>query len=791
MIEESPTDLLGRLTLEEKVSLLAGADLWHTASVERLGVRPLKVTDGPNGARGADGNHGPTSTSFPVGAAMGATWDPDLIREVGVALAHEATAKGARVLLGPTVNIPRVPNAGRNFECFSEDSLLSGNLAAAWIAGLQSGGIAACIKHFVCNDQEHERFSVDAIVDERTLREIYLEPFRIAIEEAQPWALMTSYNSINGTTASEHSMLQSVLRDEFAFDGLIMSDWYGTYGPGVMVSGLDLEMPGPGRWLDASTVRNALEAGEVSLADVDRKVEHLLELIARTGAAGSGTRERADERPEHRELARRVAAESMVLLTNSGMLPLSSPARIAVIGELAALTPHQGGGSSSVNAHRVVSILDGIREAVHPDVEVTWMPGCAVSRRPPPLDPACLVDGVMLVEYFDRGEPTGEPVRAVESPRSFLSFFGTGDEWVDYEEFSVRMTGRFVADVGGRHTFSFEATGRLRVQVNGDVVVDEWSAAPDGGTTVPLDLAEGEEVALEVEYASAPGARLRYLAAGCAMPGPEVSIESAATTAADADAAIVVAGLTAEWESEGFDRPDLRLPGLQDGLIAAVAARQPNTAVVVVAGSVVEMPWVEDVEAVVHAWYGGQEVGHAVADVILGRVDPGGRLPVTFPVDSRQHPGLLNYPGSAGTVRYGEGVYVGYRGFDRLGLEPMFPFGHGLSYTEFSFRVDGMFGTPERVAININVTNTGGRSGTEVIQVYARGIGDVDRKLVGFRKVWLAKGETTATTIQIPVSRLRWWDPETSAWQSCDGVVDLEVSASCGKHVAKVTLDGQ
>ncbi|NND84157.1 MAG: glycoside hydrolase family 3 protein, partial [Acidimicrobiia bacterium] len=348
---------LDALTDEEKLSLVAGKDLWHSNSVERLGVPTLKLIDGPNGARGADGNHGPTSLSLPVGVAMGATWDPDLIEEVGAVLGAETISKGGHVLLGPTVNIPRVPNAGRNFECFSEDPLLSGLLATGWIRGVQGAGVSACIKHFVCNDQETDRYDMDALVDERALHEVYLEPFRIAVERAGPWSAMSAYNTINGTTASEHPLLTEVLRDELGFDGAVVSDWYGTYSGAVAASGLDLEMPGSARWLSAEEITAAIDRGDASWDDVDRKVEHLLTLMERSGARDrTDLTERAEDTPERRALARRVAAESITLLTNDGALPLERTPRIAVVGELAAETPHQGGGSSSVNPHRVVSI---------------------------------------------------------------------------------------------------------------------------------------------------------------------------------------------------------------------------------------------------------------------------------------------------------------------------------------------------------------------------------------------------------------------------------------------------
>ncbi len=761
--------------------MLSGRDLWHTVTIDQAGVPELKVTDGPNGARGADGNHGPTSTSWPTGSAMGATWDPDLIEEMGRQLALEALAKSSHVLLGPTVNIPRIPNAGRNFECFSEDPLLSGLMAAAWIRGVQSQRVSACIKHFVCNDQEQDRMEVSAIIDDRALREIYLEPFRIAIAQAGPWAAMSAYNAVNLVPASEHPMLEEVLRGEFGFDGLVMSDWFGTYGPGALAGGLDLEMPGPARWFAPEVVREALAAGRVDESDIDRKVGHLLTLIERTDAANRrGTEERAEEPPGRRALARRIATDALVLLKNDGLLPLERPSRLAVIGELAADTPHQGGGSSSVNAHRVVSILDGIRQALGPDTEVTWVAGCAVRRTPPALDPASLGPAGLLVEYFDGDAPTGRPVRAETSTRSYLGFLGDHDRGLSLDRFAVRVSGLYTANVAGRHEFRFAAEGRLRVRLGGKLVVDAWDGAAADGHVATAELEKGHELAVTVEFASTPGPRWRFLSLGCTTPGAEPSIEGAVAAARESDVAIVVAGLTPEWESEGFDRLDLRLPGDQDELVAAVAAAQPRTAVVVTSGAPVLMPWVDQVGAVIQAWYGGQEIGHAVADALVGNADPGGRLPVTFPSHSHQHPGLLNYPGEAGRVLYGEGVYVGYRGFDRMGIDPAFPFGHGLSYSTFDVDMVRHQTTASSVCLDLELVNTSSRPGSEVVHVFAQAIGGIDRRLVGFRKVALEGGTSTAVRIDLPVDRFRWWDSARGGWRVHEGDLALRVQGSFG-----------
>ena len=797
-MSEWTAHVIAEMTEDEKIRLLSGADLWRTVAIDRLGVPSLKVTDGPNGVRGDDDNHGPTSTSFPVGVAMGATFDPELIEEVGRALAHQARAKSASVLLGPTINIPRVPIAGRNFECFSEDPVLSGTIAGAYIRGVQSQGVAACLKHFVCNDQEHERFSIDARVDERALREIYLETFRIAIEAGHPWSVMSAYNTINGVTASEHPMLDEVLRDDLGFDGAVISDWYGTYGSGVVGSGLDLEMPGPPRWASAEHWRAQLADGSVTIADLDRKVGNILTLIERSGAASVDPAhpEIAVERDEDRDLVRSVATEAMVLLANDGLLPLGGEPRIALIGQPADQTFHQGGGSTAVNAHRVVSVREAMESVA--GTRISWSLGCDLDRNPPALDASTVSfgdgDPGLWVEYFDGPDLEGEPVRSVPARKSFLGFFGPGNKWVDYSSYSLRMSGTFTAQQSGDHVFTAAADAKLRVWCDGEVVVDAWDTPePASDAWGPedvdrhswqVDLEAGESLELVVEYGSVPDAIWRFVSLGCVMPGPDDPISDAVALARDSDVAVVVVGLGQEWESEGFDRPDMRLPGEQDRLVAAVAAVQPKTIVVVAAGSPIEMPWLDDVAAVVHAWYGGQETGHAIADVLFGAAEPGGRLPVTFPETARRHPGMLNYPGEAGTVRYGERLYVGYLGFDRMQMAPHFEFGHGLSYTTFEADAVGVSDLDGPMTVTVALTNTGDRAGSEVVLVWATGLG-VERKLVAFRKVRMSAGASEAVELEIDPKLLRVWDPSGSDWVDAQPT-GLIVSGTFGRRMIEL-----
>src|SRR5512138_2747605 len=416
-------NLLKQMTMEEKISMLAGADLWHSVAIPRLGIPQFKVTDGPNGARGAWGSMGPQSVATPVGIALGATWNPELVEKVGNVLADELKAKGAHILLAPTVNIHRTPIAGRNFECFSEDPFLSGMIAAAYINGIQSKGVGACIKHFIANDQEYERFSISSEVDERTLREIYLEPFRLAIRASNPWAVMSSYNRVNGVYACENDhTLKDILKGEWGFEGIVMSDWFGTYDTGVPAGGLDLEMPGPARWMAEEHVKNAIEKGTLTEEALDDKVRRLLLVLEKAGLFENPklNAEKGENKPQHRRIMREAAREAIVLLKNNGALPLKKVKSIAVIGPYANAAQILGGGSSSVTPHYVVTPFEGIKNRAG-RIKVETAPGCHIYKNLPAPAPETLstADGKngLSIKIFNGTEFSGEPVYSEVTPR--------------------------------------------------------------------------------------------------------------------------------------------------------------------------------------------------------------------------------------------------------------------------------------------------------------------------------------------------------------------------------------
>jgi beta-glucosidase len=780
--------LISQMTLEEKISLLAGADAWHTVPVKRLDIPVIKTTDGPMGARGADEPDAPTSACFPGGSALGATWNPDLVERVGKALADEVKSKGAHILLAPTVNIHRSPIAGRNFECFSEDPYLTSRMAVAYIKGLQSQGVGACIKHFVCNDSEFERQSISSEISERPLREIYLRPFQVAIREAKPWAVMSSYNRINGTYACENDYtLLDILKGEWGFDGIVISDWYGTYSPNVPKGGLDLEMPGPARWMGEHALQ-AAQSGALSEDRLNDKVRRLLRTLEKAGAFEHPDLqpEQAMDKPEHHQIAREAAAEAIVLLKNANdILPLDAGQvkSIAVIGESAVWASIMGGGSVRVSPHYVVSPLDGIRRRAG-QAQVSYALGCSIHQHLPLFNANWLTHDLTL-QYFANRELAGDPVQTQVTRKMELVWFGDTLSHVDPNNFSVRLTGAFAAPDSGTFVLNLACLGKGRLFMDGQEVINLWdtSATPGGGSkTAEIELAAGQSHELKIEFAAEPGPRWRNLRLGC-MPKPLADpIQAAAALACKSDVAIVFAGLTHEWEGEGFDRLDMELPGDQVKLIEQVAAANPNTIVVINAGSPVSMNWLDKVAAVVWPWYPGQECGNAIADVLFGDVNPSGKLPTTFPKRLQDNPAYINYPGENGQVYYGEGLFVGYRYYDKKDIAPLFPFGYGLSYTAFTYRNLVLDATGDVIRVNVDVQNTGNRAGKETVQVYVRDVQSrlvrPEKELKAFAKVALDPGETKTVTFTLDQEALSYYDPAVKGWVAEAGEFEVLVGSS-------------
>jgi beta-glucosidase len=670
-------------------------------------------------------------------------------------------------------------------------------MAAAYIRGLQKNGVGACIKHFVCNDQEFERMSISAEVEERPLHEIYLEPFRRALQEAGPWAIMSSYNRLNGVYTSENpGLLKQLLKQQWQFDGLVMSDWKGSYSEAVPAGGMDLEMPGPARWMDDEFVRKALRDGRLTEAELDDKVCRLLRLIERTGGFDrpAHAEERAEDTLEQRAFIRSVAQETIVLLKNDGgLLPLD-PAKvkkIVVIGELAKDPNAMGGGSSQVSPHYVISPLEAIREKAGDQISVRYATGCFVYRNLPALDPHNTRseggETGLTMRIYDNLDFTGQPAFEIVTGRSKFEWWGPAVPNVHQERFCARMTGTFTAGESGKHTFGLTSVGGSKLLLDDEVLIDNWDGSGfNQEKRAEKMLTEGQTLKIQVDFRWESPEDWRLLRVGHRSPTADDPMAEAMAAAREADAVIVVAGLTSEWESESFDRIDMNLPGRQDELIESIARANPNTMVVINAGSPVTMPWAEQVPVIVEQWYNSQECGHALADVLWGDVNPSGRLPTTFPKRYEDNPTFPYYPGQAGKAMYGEELFVGYRYYDAHAIEPRYPFGHGLSYTSFEFsnlRVSQPeFNERQQLVASCDVRNTGQRAGKEVAQLYVSDLASTlprpEQELKAFAKVELKPGETK--TIRFLLNRDAFWhyNPEQAGWFVEPGEFEIRVGDS-------------
>jgi beta-glucosidase len=754
--------LLAELTLDEKASLTCGADMWTVPGVPRLGIPAVTVTDGPNGARGSAllGAGRVSAACVPCGSALGASWDPALVEQVGAVLGEEARTKSARVLLAPTVNIVRSPLAGRNFECYSEDPLLSGSITVGFVRGVQSRGVAATVKHFVGNESEHERTTISSDIDERALREVYLVPFEQAAA-AGVQAVMTSYNRLNGRWCSEDPELLHLLRGDLGFHGVVMTDWFAVGSTlGSAAAGLDLQMPGPARFYGAP-LADAVRSGALPEVSLDAIVRRWLTLVDRLDAwRDVPAPERAVDLPEHRSVARRACAESTVLLRNDGLLPLSGKGSVALIGPNATSAHIMGGGSAQLRPHYARSLADVLAERVG---KVVVEPGCAIDKTVRPIAIA------FEVTFSDRD---GEVVGTSTERDGRLLWFDAPLEGLDADRFSFTARGTLAVSHTGLHRFALVQAGRARVTVDDVVVLDGFADVPPPGTELfglgsveveaLVELTAGTSVAVVIDY-STEGAVILH---GCKIghrPPADVDLMSLAVQAAcDADVAVVVVGTSDEWESEGEDRDSLHLPGEQDELVRRVCAANPRTVVVVNAGAPVQMDWADEAAAIVVPWLGGQEMAEALADVLLGVSEPGGRLPVTVPLRIEHTPSYGAFPGSNHHVGYAEGLLVGYRWYDSRRLPVRYPFGHGLSYTTFSW-------TDPRVTadgVEVTVTNTGDRRGAEVVQAYVEPppgpLFRPRRELRAFQKVWLEPGQTETVQLQLGDRAFAYWDPATS-----------------------------
>ncbi len=800
--------LVDSMTLAEQVTLLSGQDFWSVAPNERLGIGTLRVTDGPNGARGGGSLIGGVkSASFPVGIAIGASWNPALAEEIGAAIGDEVKSKGAHVSLAPTVNIHRTVTNGRNFECYSEDPLLTGALAVGYIKGLQGQGISATIKHFAGNESEIKRTTNSSEIDERSLREIYLVPFEMAVKQGGTWGIMSSYNKLNGTYAAEnHWLLTEVLRGDWGYDGIVMSDWFGSRSTAPTVNaGLDLEMPGPTRDRGDKLIA-AVEAGDVSADTVRTRALNMLRLMERTGAISDfrAHKEEANDRPEHRALIRRAGAEGTVLLKNSGILPLDkkSGQTIAVIGPNAKVAQIMGGGSAQLNPHYSVSPWQGLVNALGGDTLLSFAEGATNHRFEP------LLTGTFKAEYFASRDLSGPVVHTetIDNVQAFL-IGPIGGGMVDPAAFSLRISGTFTPQADGVHRAGFFATGPARLLIDGKIVADCWADWTAGQTFFEegsneivgeVSLKAGHAHAVVLEYSAKKSDNLTFTAfqAGIGKPLGMDDIAEAAALATASDIAVLCVGRTGEWDTEGWDLPHILLPGLQNELIEAVAAANPNTIVVLQTGGPIEMPWLNKVSAVFQSWYPGQEAGNTIADILFGDAEPGGRLPQTFPVRWADNPAQSQdpevYPGLNGEVRYEEGLFIGHKHYDKMGVQPLFPFGFGLSYTSFEWKNLRITPQDDDFVVEIDVINIGPRAGSDVVQVYVEDKSPILprplRELKGFAKLHLGAGETGTARVILSPRSFATFDIGSREWIARSGAFTVHAGHTATDLVLQETL---
>lgn len=807
MTAKSINTLLDAMTLEEQVSLLSGQDFWSIASIKRLDIGELRVTDGPNGARGSGALIGGNkSACFPCGIALGATWNPDLLYEIGSAIADEVKSKGAHVSLAPTVNLQRTATNGRNFECYSEDAVLTAALAVQFIKGLQDKQVGATIKHFVGNESEIQRTTISSEIDERTLREHYLYPFEQAVKKADTWAIMSSYNKLNGVyTAENEWLLSKVLREEWGFEGIVMSDWFGSESTRPTINaGLNLEMPGPSRDRGDKLIE-AVKQGSINPDRVRFLAEGMLTLLENVGVLQTHTEreERSDDNPEHRDLIRKAGAEAIVMLKNDNLLPLNNSTNIAVLGPNANTAQIMGGGSAQLNPHYAITPLAGLTSQLG-DQAIRYAHGCSNRRYEP------LISGDFQAQYFANRDLSGNPVHSesVDILHAFLTE-GIGGGKVEKNNFSMLLSGDVTAQESADYQLGAFSAGYIRVYIDDELVIDSWGDKWQRGTTFfeegseevveSISLSKGQTYQLKVEFACLPNNKLGVSGyrVGLGVPTSDKDIADAVALAKKAETAIVFVGRNAEWDTEGGDLPHIRLPGRQDELVRAVAAVNSKTIVVLQTGGPVEMPWLNDVSAVLQAWYPGQEAGNAIADVLLGKQEPSGRLAQTFPVRYEDNPTAVGdesvYPGKDGKVVYQEGEFFGYRHYDEHDIEPLFPFGFGLGYTHFALHKAHLEQIHERYDVTVTVENIGKRAGHVVVQAYvAPPEGEVKRapqSLKGFAKMHLNAAQTSDITMPISLRDLAFYDVEESKWCVSAGTYRIDLGFSSRDIQQSVNID--
>ena len=808
-VEKRIDGLLKQMTLAEKVAMLHGNSKFNSAGVKRLGIPDVAMSDGPHGVRretAADswapaGWEDDYVTYLPPGCALAATWNPKMGLLFGETLGAEARHRNKDIILGPGVNIVRTPLCGRNFEYMGEDPYQVGRMAAEVVKGIQDNDVAACVKHYALNNQEWNRGWVNAITDERALREIYLPAFEATVK-AGAYTFMSAYNRFRGQFCGENKyLLHDILKGEWGFDGLVVSDWGGTHSTrDAAVNGLDIEMGTSDNYATfyfANPLSEAVERGEIPVSVVDDKVRRILRMMIRMHKLDPVLRKAGSRNTaEHQQAVRDIASEAVVLLKNNGVLPLdiNKTLKLAVIGENANMKHADQGGSSAIRALYEITPLEGLKRRGGDMVKITYVEGYRDGDDSVMLDSikdTCIQSfdpksGVRSWkgEYFNGKDLQGQPVM-VRYDKG-VDFNWQGDSpgsGLPVDGFSARWTADIRPTANGSYRVGLISDDGSRLKINGKTVLDHWGDHGAEQKDTKVELAAGQTYRFEVEYYDAGGdavVKLGWIAPDSQRSDPKVEFAEAIKAAKEADAVVIFGGLNHRYDAEGVDRRDMRLHGRQNELIEAVAAANPRTAVFLIGGSAVEMPWIDKVPCVLQAWYGGMEGGSAIADIVFGDVNPSGKLPITFPKRLEDVPAHAIGQYNDQDCEYKESLLVGYRYYDTKRVEPLFPFGHGLSYTKFAYT--NLTIDPKTLEVKVDIKNVGRCKGKEVAQLYVR---DIDstvarpfKELKGFEKVELAPGETKRITFKLNERSLAFYDATARRWMAEAGEFEIYVGSS-------------
>ncbi len=801
--------LIQDLTLREKISLMSGFNSWYTNKIDRLGIPSIKMSDGPNGVRG-DSNSGKSSACFPCAISIGSTWDMDLINQLGIALGEEAKVKDVDVLLGPTINIHRHPLGGRHFESFSEDPFLTGKIATEYVKGVQSQDVAACLKHFIGNDTEYERHLVSSNIDEKTLREIYLLPFEMGIKEGNAQVVMSAYNKLNNIYCSSHKeLLIDILKDEWGFDGYVVSDWGAALETEENAKGgLDLEMPGPGNvWGDQ--LFTAVSEGKVEEELIDDKVRRILNIANFSKRFENPTNkpEQSNNSEEHRKLLKEAAASGMVLLKNNDLLPLKSNVKnLAIIGPNAKEAQIIGGGSASLKPHYQAHPLEAFQNKLGDHTNISYAKGCHTHKFLPRVNEGFMDDKEgFLVEYFE-GSNFDESLLVKEHliGNKFWVFEGFAKDVIakfERPDISVRFSCAYTPDISGQHEFEIFGIGKARLFIDGEELIDNWTETSPGeaffsfssdSKRALVNLIEGTTYQLEIRYKFEGNFPAIYI--GCQAPDKVNLFDEALEVASAADQVILIVGTNSDWETEGNDRSDFNLPVNQNHLIEEVLRVNPNTLVVLNTGSPVKMPWADKAEAIMQTWFAGQEFGNALVDIITGEINPSGRLPTSFPKNIEDTPAFNSYPGKDLQMNYDEKLLVGYRWYDKKNIKTLFPFGHGLSYTNFEYSdLEVDVHAKNMVSCKFSVRNTGQVAGIETAQCYVsfKTIDDSEpeKTLQGFSKIALNPNDESSIEINLNSRNFSSWNVAKRSWEVRAGSYEILIGSSAENILLQTTIN--